>query len=105
MRIQLFNSVNNSECTKKALYPPLRLIFGGFAFIMIRQFRSDKRSGKGPRAGIQNQDACSAVCWRAAHAAIGDDKNLKVLIKCYLSTDQQRGQQILAVRLASSALN
>ncbi len=47
--------------------------------------------------------AHKAVCWRAAHAAIGDDRNFKVLIKCYLSTDQRTGQQILAVHLPSSA--
>ncbi len=82
---------------------------------MIRQFRSDKRSGKregggigkGPRAGIRTQDACSAQRCMLARcpAAIGDNKNLKVLIKCYLSTDQRMGQTILAVRLASSAQN
>ncbi len=67
----------------------LRFIFGDFAFIMIRQFRSDKKRGKrGVRSGkvlepgfeLKMPVGHRVVCWRAAHAAISDDKNLKVLI-------------------------
>ncbi len=44
-----------------------------------------------PGFELKTPVAHSAVCWRVAHIAIGEDKNLKVLIKCYLTTDQQTG--------------
>ncbi len=86
----------------------LRFLFGSFAFIMIRLFRVERERGAGlgkvlkPGFELKTAIAHSTVA-HTAHPAIGNDKNLKVLIKCYLSTDQRTGQQISSVHLASSA--